>query len=354
MRRSRYDDEPELVREKVYGGRTMDLETIIRKAAQALLAMQRYSWEQGVAMQAFLEMGNKDVVTAMAHEAVYRRMEDGRAATIGVTDAATDPCSVGEALLAACEWTGDAALIEGKDALLEWALHTAPRNDAGVVYHLTNSKQFWVDSAYMLPPFLAAAGHIPEALVNFYGYVDALYDTKARLMSHMWDDEAGCFLRAAHWGTGNGWTLAAAARLIPVLEASGYEADVQRIVKLVRELLDSLMNYMRADGLFYDVVDDPGSFVETNLSQMAAYTIYRGMAGGWLDDRYAKAADHMRTAARGKVNAFGFVADVCGAPSFDKPGFSPEGQAFFLLMESAARNYENLINKNCEGSGSGE
>lgn len=27
---------------------------------------------------------------------------------------------------------------------------------------------------------------------------------------------------------------------------------------------------------------------------------------------------------------------VTAAPSFDKPGISPEGQAFFLLMENAA------------------
>ena len=69
----------------------------MENAARALLCMQRHSWEQGMAMQAFLEWGKMDVVTALAHEAVYRRMEDGRAATIGFMDAVTDPCSVGEA-----------------------------------------------------------------------------------------------------------------------------------------------------------------------------------------------------------------------------------------------------------------
>ena len=40
-------------------------------------------------------------------------------------------------------------------------------------------------------------------------------------------------------------------------------------------------------------------------------------------------ADKLRQAAESKVNKFGFVADVCGAPTFDKAGFAPEGQAFF-------------------------
>jgi len=31
------------------------------------------------------------------------------------------------------------------------------------------------------------------------------------------------------------------------------------------------------------------------------------------------------------------VRDVAGAPTFDAPGVSPERQAFFLMMEVAAR-----------------
>jgi unsaturated rhamnogalacturonyl hydrolase len=35
----------------------------------ALLTMQRNSWEQGVAMDAFFEQGDRDVVGALAKEA---------------------------------------------------------------------------------------------------------------------------------------------------------------------------------------------------------------------------------------------------------------------------------------------
>ena len=41
-----------------------------KKAAMALLCMQRYSWEQGTAMQAFLESGEDEIVLKMAKEAV--------------------------------------------------------------------------------------------------------------------------------------------------------------------------------------------------------------------------------------------------------------------------------------------
>lgn len=320
----------------------------LKMAGHALLAMQRHSWEHGVAMQAFLECGNTDTVIAMAHEAVYRRRADGRAAVMGSDEAVTDPCSVGEGLICACNITADPFLEQGKKELLTWALDKAPRNEEGIVYHLISKKQFWVDSVYMLPPFLAAAGYPEEAMKQFWGYVSCLYDADSHLMSHMWDDEAHTWIRRAHWGTGNGWTLAAIARLIPVMKETGHDQDVQKLRALAEDLLEHLIPLMREDGLFHDVTDDPSTFIETNLSQMTAYTVYRGLLDGWIDPDgprgqcWKQAADRMRAAANGKMNAYGFISGVCGAPEFDKPGFSPEGQAFYLLMEQAAAKLENI------------
>jgi rhamnogalacturonyl hydrolase YesR len=312
------------------------LMTDTHKVARSLLAMQRHSWEQGTAMQAFLEMGRMDIVIPMAVEAVYRQTEDGRAATIGVNDAITDPCSVGEALIAACDETHDPALIKGRDALIAWAVKTAPRNKNGVLYHLLTSQQFWVDSMYMLPPFLVAAGYTDLALANFNGYWNALFDPQEHLMHHMWDDGNQRFERAAHWGSGNGWALAAMARLIPMIPQTDADAMKEKAVTLLK----GVMAHVRHDGLFHDVVDDETSFVETNLSQMSAYTMYRGMSDGWLGVEWKPQADKLREAAEAQVNEFGFVRNVCGAPTFDKPGFSPEGQAFALLMENAAQKLQ--------------
>lgn len=309
----------------------------VKKAGRALLAMQRHSWEQGIAMQAFLEMGDMDTVTAMAWESVYRSLEDGRTAVMDNDHGATDPCAVGEGLLTACKLTGDPFLKAGYERLLEWALEKAPRNADGVVYHLADSTAFWVDSLYMLPPFLAAAGYMDKALTNFWGYVERLYDREAHLMGHMRDDASGRWLRRAHWGTGNGWALAGCARIIAFSQKNGYEKETGHLIAFGKELLDHLLLWMRSDGLFFDIVDDPASFIETNLSQMCAYTIYRGVCDGWLEQKYIEPAEKMRRAANKKQNRFGFIEGVCGAPGFDKPGFSPEGQAFYLLMEQQAR-----------------
>lgn len=312
------------------------MEVLENKVKLALLSMQRHSWEQGVAMQAFWEAEDTQTACALAKEAVYRSMDDGRAATLGVFDAVTDSCSVGEVLLWAARKTGDKELEEGAYKLLQWALVKAPRNREGVVYHLIDKKEFWADSMYMLPPFLAAAGYYKEAVVNIEGYWKALFDQEACLMCHIWDDERKICVRKKHWGVGNGWVLAGMARVIALLPKEMYR-EKDKLVKRETILIKNILRYRREDYFFHDIIDDPGTFVETNLAQMLSYTIYRGIAGGWLDQNLKSEADSLRQAAEEKVDCYGFVKDVCGAPTFDKPGIAPEGNAFYILMEAAAK-----------------
>jgi unsaturated rhamnogalacturonyl hydrolase len=127
------------------------------------------------------------------------------------------------------------------------------------------------------------------------------------------------------------------AKVIKVLPAS-MDAERKKLVGYVRDLLDSCLKFQRTDGLYHDVLDDPKSFIETNLAQMLTYTIYRGIQGGWLDSKYRQAADHMRQAVHKKVDAQGYVQGVCGSPQFNSPGTATEGQAFFLFMEAAHRD----------------
>ena len=95
---------------------------------------------------------------------------------------------------------------------------------------------------------------------------------------------------------------------------------------------------MRDDGLFHNIIDNPESFIETNLSQQLAYSIYKGIKGGWLDPDYQEQADKMRLAAQAKVDEAGLVQGVYGSPEFDHPGTATEGQAFHILMETACRD----------------
>ena len=304
----------------------------LNRVKQATLAMQRHDWEQGTVAQAFLEAGEAELAIQLAVCAAERQAGDGRCAQLGLTSGVTDPCSVGEALIFARERTGDAALAAALEGLLRWALHRAPRSPKGIVYHLLDSREFWVDSLYMLPPFLARAGHSDEAIRQIDGYWAALYDEEKGLMAHRWDDEKRRFVRRDAWGVGNGWALAGLTRVAALLP-EGRERE--RIVARVRTLLDAVLGYQRSDGLFHNVLDNPDSFPEVNCGQMVAYTIYRGVAAGWLDAGLREAAERCRAAAIRAVDRYGVVRGACGLPDFDRPGVAPEAQAFFIMMEAA-------------------
>ncbi len=307
------------------------------KVKNAMLAMQRRAWEQGTAAQALLELGETELVVLLAKDAVVNQLKDGRLALNEGNAPVCDPAVNGEPVLFAAKQTGDPALLQAADRMLEFELHKAPRTPDGIIYHNHIENRIWVDAIYMLPPFLAVAGQPAEAMKQITGYRRILQDPAKKLYSHIWDEDRQVFERKALWGSGNGWAMAGMTRVLRALPPS-MTAEKTRLASWIHELVDAALVWRRGDGLFHDVLDDSGTFVETNFAQMLAYTIYRGIAGRWLPDSSRATAESLRAAAIARVDAFGIVQGVCGAPNFNRVGTSTEGQAFHLLMEAARRD----------------
>jgi rhamnogalacturonyl hydrolase YesR len=323
----------DLAKSQTETGKTVN-SPLVEKAKMAMLCMQRASWEQGTAMQAMLELGEKDLVVLMAKDAVLRRKKDGRLAMLGTDNAVTDPASNGEGVRYAYKITGDEILNKAADAMYKYLKAGAPKTEKGIICHVTQGRQIWSDAMFMAPPFLAVYGDYDEAIKQVDGYRECLWDKEKKLFSHIWDDQKKVFTRKDCWGGGNGWSAAGMAKIINILPKEK-DADRKKLIGYVKELLDGCISYMRPEGLFHDVVDKPDTFVETNLSQMLAYSIYKGVKAGWLEDSYLKAADKMRAGAHSKIDQYGVVQDACGSPNFDRAGTSTEAQAFFLMMEAA-------------------
>jgi len=315
----------------------MEKDNRIQKVMHAMLAMQRRVWEQGVAAQALLELGETEWMVLLAKDAVVNQLKDGRLGLNEGRSPVTDPASNGEPLLLAARMTGDEQLHKAADRMLEFLLYKAPRTREGIIYHNYIENMIWVDAFYMAPPFLAIAGHPQEAVKQVVGYRKILWNPEKNLYYHVWDEDKHEFERKLFWGVGNGWAAAGMSRVIQALPDS-MKKEKELIAGFVRQVLDGCLKYQRADGLFHDILDDPVTFVETNAAQMLSYSIYRGVKADWLDGAYLQHADRMRTAVYQKVDEFGLVQGVCGAPNFNHPGTATEGQAFFLLMEAAYRD----------------
>jgi rhamnogalacturonyl hydrolase YesR len=315
------------------GAQKQESERLIEKATQAAMSMQRRDWEQAILAQAMLEAGDREGMILLTKAAMVQRTPDGRMGVV-ISGSPTDPSMGGVAYDKAAEWTGDTQIREAVDKLLDWIRTKAPRNAVGILYHVFDAPEMWSDGFNCAPPFLAAMGYYDEALKQIEGYRERLWNPEKKLLAHIWDDGKGEFRDGTFWGGGNGWAAAGLARTIRCLPDSRSK-DRGRLAEFCREIVDGCLAHRRADGLFHDAVDQPATFVETNLAQMLAYAIFDGVAEGWLPERYLKCAYELRTAARRKMDAFGFVQGVCSAPRFDRPGISTEGQAFCILMESA-------------------
>lgn len=332
--------EPSEIKEKIKPGTLFVKELSgvkdrMERVRIATLGMQRYDWEQGTVAQAFLEMGETDLAISFARGAILRQ-EKGRFSVLKGNGPINDCASVGEVVLYAAQQTGDPIFQKGADEMLEVIKTTTHRTSDGIIYHTQEpNKGVWSDATYMLPPFLAAAGEFNEAIRQIEGYRKYLYHEKDHLYSHMWNDEKKRFDREDFWGVGNGWSAAGMVRVIKMLPDT-MMAEKKKLIGYTRDVIDGCLKYIRPDGLFHDVVNRPDTFIETNLSQMLCYSIFRGVAAGFLDASYLQPAAIMRKAANDKVDKLGYVHGVCGVPNFDRPYFAPEGQAFYLLMETAA------------------
>lgn len=314
------------------------VDSLVARVLGALLSMQRYSWEQGVASHALLDLGLDPLVEVVARDAVTHQSDDGNLADLRESGTANSGALV-EAVRWAASRSADPRLQEAYERQLRWLMTDGPRAEDGTLFHIRGTTECWVDSVYMLLPALARAGHLDEAARQLEGHRRRLFDPAAGLYGWRWDESSGRVTHAQHWGTGNGWVVAGIARTLRLLggtpDADG--AFARDAAAHARTVIEACLRHRRPDGSFGDVVDDPSTFEENNLGQMLAFACFTGVADGWLPVGYRDTATDLLEHARGLVDPYGFVRPVCGAPRFDRPGTSVEAQAFFLLASAAGR-----------------
>lgn len=307
----------------------------------AMLAVQRYPWEQGVCAQALWELEDVTTAVAMAHDAVLRQKADGRLAVINENIAVTDPAANGEAVWRAYELTGNEMYRKAAEKMLGYLLKQAPRTNNNVICHNEISfyegyskYQIWVDAIYMAPPFLAVMGEVDEAVFQIEGCMNYLKDKKTGLLFHIYDAGTKRFVRQKLWATGNGWALLGIARVLENTMQQGRQDLTEKLMRYGIELLDAMLKFQLPDGRFHDILDDKDSFAEGTAAMMMAAFIYRGVNAGWLSPQYISKAEIVRETMEQYVDSFGLIHEVCGCPDFFEVGTSAESMASYLMMHA--------------------
>lgn len=302
---------------------------------KAMLCMARQCWEQGVAAQAMLECGDTADFLLLARDCVVRQNADGRLCDVEGTPAIVDPAVCVEPVREAGKILGDETFLDAARKNVNYLLNKAPSSADGARYHLFGAEEVWADSLAMGPHILMQAGFADEGIRYYKAIRRRLFDAETGLVHHKWSETSQSYTRDCYWGVGCGWALIGLMRMAAALKDLGDERW-HEIADDFTALVEAMLPYQAENGLFHDILNDLTSFYESESSEMFAYAIYKMVLCNMVDERYLCAADKARAAVTARVDENGILQSCAGSPDFEHEGTSVEGQAHFIMMETAA------------------
>lgn len=195
----------------------------------------------------------------------------------------------------------------------QWATpagdHNTPAARALLDRGLTWQTRFWIDDMYMITAVQAQACRATGNLE----YVDRAAREMVVYLQKL-QRPNGLFYHAPdvpfYWGRGNGWMAAGMTELLKALPVSN--PDRPRIMAGYRRMMESLLKYQSADGMWRQLVDDTESWPETSGTGMFAFAMITGAKQGWLDARtYGPAARKAWLAMVTYLDDNGDLRNVC-------------------------------------------
>ena len=170
----------------------------------------------------------------------------------------------------------------------------------------SDQTRLWIDDTYMI-------GFLQTQAWRVTG--DAKYlDRSAREMALYLDRlqrPNGLFFHAPDapffWGRGNGWMAGAMALFLRFLpEGSEWRP---RIMEGYLKMMAALLKCQREDGMWGQLIDDPGAWAESSGTGMFASAFADGVSHGWLDAAaYGPAMRRAYFALAARMDEWGNVA----------------------------------------------
>lgn len=254
--------------------------------------------------------------------------------------------AIGHGVLDLYHRTGDDRYRTAATAAYESLLSFERTADGGIPHHdpdLAGIKSLWIDSVYMMCPFLSryatATGEDDahdEAVEQFLVHADHLQDRRTDLFRHIWVEQPDHYPQGTFWARGNGWAAAAAVDVLERLPADHPRRD--DLVDRFKRHATALRPLQDGSGFWHNLVDDPNTPLESSGTLMFAYAFARGVDLGLLDeDRFRSAARDAVTAVTRVVDNDGGVGRVAGPPGGPEAQLieTPYGQGWYLLAVDA-------------------
>ena len=151
------------------------------------------------------------------------------------------------------------------------------------------------------------------------------------------------------WGRGNGFGALGLSELLTVLPAD--HQDRAAVLDVHRRHLAGMRAQQAPDGMWRQVVDEPGSYREASVTAMTLTAMARGIRLGWLDESYRPAVDRAWRALLAHVADDGALVDVCigtgAGPTrrhyLDRPAVNGADDRGGAMALGAALEYHHLL-----------
>lgn len=252
---------------------------------------------------------------------------------------ADDQC-VGQAYLDLYKRLGDARMITPLRERFDFVLAHPKSGDLEFSRPDKTDRWTWCDSLFMEPPawirLWAATGD--------RRYLDFMIERWWQTSNYLFDPATHLFFRDStyfkrrepngqkvFWSRGNGWVLAALARIIPLMPLD--DPARPRFVRQFQELATAVLACQQPDGLWHPSLLDPGhwSRPETSGSAFHCFAFAWGVNVDLLDRaKFGTAADRAWAALVDCVNPDGKLTHV-QPPGAAPDTFDPESTDVFAV-----------------------
>ena len=112
-----------------------------------------------------------------------------------------------------------------------------------------------------------------------------------------------------YWGRGNGFAALSYAETLTYIP--GNHPDREALLAVHLRHLHALAAYQHRSGMWHQVIDAPGSYLEMSVTCMIGYALARGLRRGWLDASYRDTLMRAWHGVVARIDDRGGLVDVC-------------------------------------------
>ncbi len=161
--------------------------------------------------------------------------------------------------------------------------------------------QGWTDDMFMATVVLARNGKVDLASRMLVAYASRLQRPDG-FFNHATNGPAA-------WGRGNGFAALGLTEALAAMAPS--DPNRSALLAIYRRQMAAAVTVQAPDGMWTEVLDEPGSYREESATAMLMTALSRGVRAGWLDRSFVLAIERAWRGVAAHVAEDGTIIDVC-------------------------------------------